>query len=98
LNYAKREPDIILYFESWTFDLNKEKIGQLRRGDLIYFNATITYMGSRSQNNGWSKYSATDEIPVHHFKGLSIRQVMGERMEIDAHVHWDGRYQFNEET
>ena len=39
-NYAEREPDLILYFETWTYDLNFNQLAELRRGDMIRFNAT----------------------------------------------------------
>jgi hypothetical protein len=55
-NYSKREPDLILYFEKWSFDLNYDTIIDLRRGDMIRFNATGYSLGSRSVNHINSKY------------------------------------------
>ena len=67
--YALREPDLILTFDLNSFNRNKGVIEELRKGDYIRFNATITHMGIRREvtTEGQkdqlheTKYQATDE-------------------------------------
>ncbi len=40
--YGQREPDLIISFDIVTFERNLKVIEELRRGDFIRFNATIT--------------------------------------------------------
>ena len=42
--YADREPDLILSFDQFSFKRNLEVLENLRRGDLLRFNATITHL------------------------------------------------------
>ena len=76
----------------------------LRRGDLLRFNATITHLAlskRSSQGVALSKYHDTDESTVHHIHALDILKVEGGKNSSDEpitqHVHWDGRYSFNSE-
>lgn len=42
-SYGNREPDLILSFDLNSFTKNREVIEDLRKGDLIKFNATLTH-------------------------------------------------------
>ena len=44
-DFALREPDLILTFDIWSFERNKFIIEDLKRGDYIIFNSTITHLG-----------------------------------------------------
>ncbi len=74
---------------------------ELRRGDLIRFNATITHLAVvRKSSHGevLTKYHETDEKSVHHVHVLDIIKLAGpdpNSSGIGEHVHWDGRYSFN---
>jgi hypothetical protein len=46
-DFADREPDLILTFNSLSFERNKLIIEDLRKGDLIRFNASIAHLGVR---------------------------------------------------
>jgi hypothetical protein len=73
----------------------------LRRGDLLRFNATITHLAvvrTSYQGQPLSKYHETDESSVHHIHGLDIFKIANadpDHSSISQHVHWDGRYSFN---
>jgi len=42
--YAEREPDLILTFDQFYFARNLPMLEDLRRGDLLRFNATIAHL------------------------------------------------------
>lgn len=62
-DFADREPDLIITFDYYSFEKNKEVIEDLYRGDLITFNATITHLGVRRPDHQGelTKYRDTDE-------------------------------------
>ena len=49
-DYAEREPDLILTFDYYSFEKNKEVIEDLYRGDHLIFNASITHLGIRKDH------------------------------------------------
>lgn len=44
VDYAEREPDLIISFDIYSFERNRQILEELRRGDYIRFNATITHL------------------------------------------------------
>jgi hypothetical protein len=46
-SYGDREPDLILSFDINSFNRNREIIEELRKGDLIKFNATLTHFNTK---------------------------------------------------
>lgn len=46
-SYGDREPDLLLSFDIYSFNRNKLIIEDLKRGDYIRFNATITHLALR---------------------------------------------------
>ena len=59
-DFGSREPDIVLTFDYYTFERNKDVIEDLKRGDYIQFNATIGSIATK-RNNGLTKYHSNDE-------------------------------------
>lgn len=57
LGYGKREPDLILQFEQWTFDICEETLADLRKGDKVIFNATVASLGQKSNKVIYTKYN-----------------------------------------
>ena len=43
-DYGSREPDLVLTFDANSFERNRMIIEDLKRGDYIRFNATITHL------------------------------------------------------
>ena len=99
-DFAEREPDLVLTFDFYSFELNKQAIENLYRGDHIIFNATITHLGVRKgdHESDLTKYQDTDEQTTHHIHALDIRKLShDESVVVNSHIHWEGRYQFNQE-
>ena len=46
-SYGDREPDLILTFDLNSFTRNRDIIEELRKGDLIKFNATLTHFSTK---------------------------------------------------
>jgi hypothetical protein len=45
-----------------------------------------------------TKYHEHDEEAVHHIHALDIAFLRSDSADsVGEHIHWDGRYQFNEE-
>lgn len=63
LDFAEREPDLVIAFDGWSFEKNQAVIEELKRGDLILFNASISHLGVKKfQDHGeLTKYQANDE-------------------------------------
>lgn len=98
-DYALREPDLILTFDQYSFERNREQLESLTRGDYVVFNATISHLGVQSKERGSvTKYHANDEESTHHMHAHSIKKVPNKRREdISPHIHWDGRFKFNQD-
>ncbi|TNV81360.1 hypothetical protein FGO68_gene8669 [Halteria grandinella] len=102
--FSQREPDLIMTFDIHAFSRNKAILEMLKRGDVVTFNATLPQMAlKRSPSNAKSdqsltKYHNYDEESIHHIHGLDLVYVRSDGPEsVGEHIHWDGRYQFNEE-
>lgn len=96
--FSDREPDLILTFDYYSFEKNKLVIEDLYRGDHLIFNASITHLGVRksSEESDLNKYSEVDEQWTHHIHALNIKKLSrDESVKVNAHYHWEGRYDFN---
>ena len=71
--------DIALSFSYRVYDLHRDVLDSLHRGDKVQFNATLM--------------SAGDAIHLHHAHTFQIAKVPGHK-EVEAHAHLSGRYKF----
>eukprot|EP00347_Sterkiella_histriomuscorum_P023465 403334541 len=103
--FGEREPDIILAFDEKGFERNQAVLEELRRGDYILFNATITQLGVRHDHSpggqvhgDLSKYNSNDEVMSHHMHAMGVKKIRhAANVIIEPHYHWDGRFQFNQD-
>ncbi|CDW76028.1 UNKNOWN [Stylonychia lemnae] len=97
-DFAEREPDLVITLTEAGFERNQKEIEELRRGDIIRFNATISHFAVQKAQGDLSKYNNEDEQQVHHLHGIGIEKIgHKENDDIKPHYHWDGRFQFNQD-
>ncbi len=99
-DYNEREPDLIITFDYYSFEKNKPVIEELYRGDHLMFNASITHLGVRKtgEESDLNKFQDIDEKWTHHIHALDIKKLSrDESVHVNAHYHWEGRYDFNQE-
>jgi hypothetical protein len=71
--------DLALSFSYRVYDLHRDVLDSLHRGDKVQFNATLMSMG--------------DSVHLHHCHTFQIAKLPGHK-NVDAHVHGGGRYKF----
>ena len=77
-SFNDREPDIILTFDEFSFERNQETMEELKRGDLIRFNATISHLGVRrgkDHHADLTKYHNNDEESTHHMHAKGVKKI-----------------------
>ena len=92
-DFADREPDLVLTFDIYSFERNRIVIENLKRGDYIKFNATITQLGSKRIGDSLTKNHAHDEDSVQHIHALDMAKIRSDGPQsVGEHIHWDGRF------
>ncbi len=76
-------PDIFLKFSEFNYNVYKDDILTLKRGDHISFNATIIFEGN---------HKAIPLLEAFEF------EKKGEGIIINPHIHHDGRYSIGEQN
>lgn len=71
--------DLALSLSYRVYDLHRDVLDGLHRGDKVQFNSTLMSMG--------------DNVHLHHCHTFQIAKVEGHQ-NVDAHVHGAGRYKF----
>ena len=71
--------DLALSLSYRVYDLHRDVLDGLHRGDKVQFNSTLMSMG--------------DNVHLHHCHTFQIAKVEGHK-NVDAHVHGAGRYKF----